>query len=178
VKRAILLDRDGVLNYSELRLGKPYAPTRFQDFKIIPGTFEALSSLKEKGFSLAVVTNQPDVGNGKVKKEIVERMNAELLSKLPIDTVKVCYHSQTDGCKCRKPEPGMLIDAAEELKADIFTSYMIGDRWSDILAGKTAGCTTILINRHYNEQSADRPDFTAPSMMAAVTTILSQNMDV
>ena len=88
-------------------MASPTRPIRFEDFKILPGTFEALNSLKNSGFALAVVTNQPDVGNGKVKKEIVAQMNADLISKLPIDIVKVCYHRQTDGCNCRKPEPGL-----------------------------------------------------------------------
>ena len=173
----IFLDRDGVLNQTDVKEGKPYAPTKFKNFKIIPGTLEALSILKEKGFSLAVVTNQPDVGTGKVDKKIVEKMNVELLSKLPIDAIQVCYHPQTAGCDCRKPKPGMIFDAAAKLKTDISKSYMIGDRWSDISAGKAAGCATVFINNNYSERQIDQPDFTAPSLTIAANIIISQNMD-
>jgi len=176
-QQAVFLDRDGVLNHTEVRDGKPHAPTRFEDFDILPGTLEALSALKKIGFTLAVVTNQPDVGNGKVEKKIVEQMNTELLSKLPIDIVKICYHAQTDGCDCRKPKPGMIVEAAADLHADVSNSYMIGDRWSDISAGKAAGCTTVFIDNNYAEKIVDQPDVIVSSLTAAVDTIISQNVD-
>lgn len=177
MQRVVFLDRDGVLNHTKVRNGKPYAPTTFEDFKILPGAFKALNSLKKIGFALAVVTNQPDVGNGKVKKEIVQQMNAELLSKLPINTVEVCYHAQTEGCQCRKPKPGMIFAAAADLQADLPNSYMIGDRWSDISAGKAASCTTILIDNNYSEKLIDQPDIIVTSLIAAVDTIISQHMN-
>ena len=175
--RAVFLDRDGVLNDTDVRNGKPYAPMRFEDFKILPGTFKALSSLKEMGFSLAVISNQPDVGNGKVKKETVEQMNTYLKSELPIDIIKVCYHTQTDGCECRKPKPSMILKAASDLQASLPHSYMIGDRSSDISAGKAEGCTTILIDKQYTEKIIDDPDFKALSLETAVNTIISLNVD-
>ena len=175
---AVFLDRDGVLNHTEVINGKPYAPIRVEDFKILPGTFKALNTLKNSGFALAVITNQPDVGNGKVKKEIVAQMNADLISKLPIDTIKVCYHAQTDGCDCRKPKPGLIYEAAAEMQIDPLKSYMIGDRWSDISAGKAAGCTTILVDYNYSENFVDQPDFKVASLPAAVDTIILQNMDI
>ena len=177
MQRAVFLDRDGVLNHSDVKAGKPYAPTKFEDFKILPNTFEALDLLRKNGFALAVVTNQPDVGNGKVQKEAVEQMNAKLFSRLPIDTLKVCYHSQTDGCDCRKPKPGMILDAAADLHVDLPNSFMVGDRWSDISAGKAASCTTIFIDKKYTEKLVDHPDVTVTSLMAAVDTIISQNRD-
>ena len=125
----------------------------------------------------APVTNQPDVGNGNVKKETVEKMNAKLLSDLPIDSVKVCFHSQAEGCECRKPKPGMILEAAIDLQADIPKSYMIGDRWSDISAGKKAGCSTIFIDRNYAEDQIDQADVVVSSLMAAVDLIISQSMD-
>ncbi len=175
--KAVFLDRDGVLNHTEVRDGKPYAPTNIEDFKILPGTFESLSMLKKLGFVLAVITNQPDVGNGKIKKVIVEKMNAMLLLKLPIDVIKVCYHAQTDGCDCRKPKPGMILEAAADLQASLSQSYMIGDRSGDISAGKAAGCTTILIDRNYAEDIIEEPDFKELSLESAINIIISQNMD-
>ncbi len=177
VRPTIFLDRDGVLNHTEVIDGKPYAPKKFEDFNILSGTLEALSALKKNGFALAVVTNQPDVGNGTVEKKIIDQMNTKLLSKLPIDIVKVCYHAKTDGCYCRKPKPGMILEAAGDLHADVSNSYMIGDRWSDISAGNAAGCTTIFINNNYAEKIVDQPDVIVSSLIDAVDTILSRNMD-
>jgi D-glycero-D-manno-heptose 1,7-bisphosphate phosphatase len=177
MQRVVFLDRDGVLNHTKVKGGRPYAPTTFKNFKIIPGTLEALNALKKIGFALVVVTNQPDVGNGNVAKEVVQKMNSQLLSKLPIDAVEVCYHAQTTGCNCRKPKPGMILTAATTLQADLPNSYMIGDRWSDISAGKAAGCTTIFIDNLYTEKLIDQPDIIVTSLIAAADTIISQNMD-
>jgi D-glycero-D-manno-heptose 1,7-bisphosphate phosphatase len=178
MRPAIFLDRDGVLNHSKVRNGKPYAPTKFIDFKILPGALEALNKLKKSGFALAVVTNQPDVGSGSVEKETVAQMNADLILKLPIDVVKVCYHSQTEGCTCRKPEPGLILEATAEMQLDLSRSYMVGDRWSDISAGKRAGCTTVFIDYNYSEKLVDQPDYKAASLTAAVDLIILQNMDL
>ena len=178
MRPAIFLDRDGVLNHSEVRNGKPYAPKRLEDFKILGGSLEALNLLKKSGYALAVVTNQPDVGNGKVKKEIVGQMNADLISKLPIDIIKVCYHGQKADCACRKPKPGLILEAAAEMQLDLSKSYMIGDRWSDVSAGKKAGCTTILIDYDYNEKLIDQPDYKIASLTAAVDSIILHNMDI
>ena len=177
MQRAIFLDRDGVLNHADVRKGKPYAPTIFKDFNILPGVYETLSSLKKIGFSLAVITNQPDVGNGRVRKEVVQKMNDHLKMILPIDLIKVCYHAQTYNCNCRKPKPAMILEAAAELPAILTESYMIGDRAGDISAGKAAGCTTILIDKNYTEKLIDKPNFRVPSLEAAANIIISLNMD-
>src|SRR4029077_4963853 len=112
--RAVFLDRDGVLNKSIVRDGRPYAPTSLSEFELLPGVIDATHALHNEGFLLIVVTNQPDVGAGRVEQPTVERMNAELRKWLPIDDIKVCYHVDRDECLCRKPKPGMLIEAARE----------------------------------------------------------------
>jgi D-glycero-D-manno-heptose 1,7-bisphosphate phosphatase len=175
--RAVFLDRDGVLNRTDVREGKPYAPKTFREFNILSGTCTALSFLKKIGFLLVVITNQPDVGNGRVRKKIVEKMNVHLKTKLPIDLIKVCYHAQTDNCDCRKPKPKMILEAAQELGIILTQSYMIGDRASDISAGKMAGCTTFLIDHNYAEVLSDEPNFRVPSLEAAVKIITSFNLD-
>tara|TARA_R110001592_G_scaffold57277_1_gene174151 strand:+ start:26812 stop:27387 length:576 start_codon:yes stop_codon:yes gene_type:complete len=169
---AVFLDRDGVLSETDVRDGKPFAPTRFEDFRLIQETRPALIRLKQKGYLLVVVTNQPDVGNGLVARATIERMNAALARAVPVDAIKTCFHSQQEGCDCRKPEPGMILEAAAEMHIDLETSYLVGDRRGDIVAGARAGCTTIFINRGYREPSPDRPDFTVTSLTEAVDTIL------
>ena len=111
-RRAVFLDRDGVLNASLVRDGKPYAPRSLAEFELLPGVPEALARLRQAGFLNVVVTNQPDVSNGKAKREEVEAIHAHLLKKFPIDAVKACFHTDSEGCACRKPKPGMLLEAA------------------------------------------------------------------
>jgi D-glycero-D-manno-heptose 1,7-bisphosphate phosphatase len=171
-RAAVYLDRDGVLIESFLRAGKPFAPTRFEDFAIIPESYDALARLKDAGFALVVVTNQPDVGNGHVEQSVVERMNEVLCAELPIDVLKCCFHAQGAGCDCRKPAPGMLIAAALELDLDCARSYMVGDRWSDVDAGHAAGCKTIFIDRGYDPPRAIQPDFIVRSLAEAADRIL------
>lgn len=138
----------------------------------MPDAIAAGQALKKQGFLLIVITNQPDVGNGLVDKAVVERMNAEMARRLPIDAIKVCYHAQTEGCECRKPKPGMILSAAKELAVDLASSFMIGDRWSDISAGHTAGCRTVFIDRDYTEGCAEAPDFTTDSLASAAEWII------
>jgi D-glycero-D-manno-heptose 1,7-bisphosphate phosphatase len=156
-RRAVFLDRDGVLNESVVRDGKPYPPATPADLRIIPGTREALARLKERGFLLIVVTNQPDVGRGSQSESAVGEMHAHLRRELPLDDVFACFHSDGDQCDCRKPQPGMLIRAAREHGIDLHQSYMVGDRWRDIDAGASAGCRTIWIDRGYTERSPSAP---------------------
>ncbi len=176
-RQAVFLDRDGVLVRSEVRDGKPYAPTRLEDFEILPDSIEATALLDEAGYVLVVVTNQPDVGNGAVEREIVEAMNARLAEVLPLKAIKVCYHGQGEGCACRKPKPGMLIEAAEELGIDLSRSIMVGDRWNDIDAGHAAGCKTVFINRNYGERRPDRPGAVSGSLMEAAQIIVGDGLN-
>jgi D-glycero-D-manno-heptose 1,7-bisphosphate phosphatase len=171
-RSAVYLDRDGVLVESLLHNGKPHAPTCFEDFAIISEAYDAVLRLHQAGYALIVVTNQPDVGNGFVERAVVERMNERLSAELPLDAIKVCYHAQSEECRCRKPAPGMLIEAAQEFGLDPASSYMIGDRWSDIDAGHAAGCATIFIDRGYDPPRTVQPDFIVLSLAEAVDRIL------
>src|SRR5262245_66529159 len=112
-RRAVFLDRDGVLVRAEVREGKSYAPRRLEDFRLLPGTAESVRMLRDHGFPTIVVTNQPDIGNGLVAAEIVDAMHAIMRRKLPLDAIEVCPHRQTDNCACRKPKSGLLLAAAE-----------------------------------------------------------------
>ena len=172
--RTVFLDRDGVINRSEMRGGKPYAPRRLEDFRLLPGVSKSVDALKRAGFLVVVVTNQPDIGNGLVEASIVEAMHARLRSRVAVDDIRICPHRQDAGCSCRKPKPGMLLAAARQWNIDLKISYMVGDRASDIVAGKAAGCYTLLINRHYSEPLLNAPERTVRSLPAAVRFILSR----
>ncbi|MGK5094541.1 HAD-IIIA family hydrolase [Deltaproteobacteria bacterium TL4] len=171
-QKAVFLDRDGVLNESAVINGKAYAPRSLAEFYINPQAIEFIPLLKQAGFLLIVVSNQPDVGNGKTKQEIVESMNQQLQRTLSLDSIKMCYHSQRDECFCRKPKAGMLLEAASELDIDFQQSYMIGDRWSDVVAGNITGCYTLWLNLGYTEPITERPGMEVSSLKEAVEHIL------
>lgn len=175
--KAIFLDRDGVINKSIVKNGKPYPPASLHELEIIPGVTDALNSLHAAGFLLIVVTNQPDVARGTTEKKIVEEINNYLQQHLLLDEVFVCYHDDIDKCSCRKPLPGLLLQAADKYKINLAQSFMVGDRWKDIDAGKNAGCKTIWIDAGYTEKvpSSD-PDFIAKSLKEATNWILRINV--
>lgn len=172
-RRAVFLDRDGVLNRAVVREGKPYPPATATEVEILPCVAEALQHLKEAGFFLIVVSNQPDVARGTVRQETVEAINAFLAEHLPVDRFLMCYHDSSDGCDCRKPRPGMLLAGAREFGVDLSSSFMVGDRWRDIEAGIAAGCKTIFIDYGYDEKHPQTYDYRVLSTPEAVMTILS-----
>ena len=173
IHRAVFLDRDGVINRSLIRDGKPYPPYNLAELEILPGVPEALDRLRAAGFRLIVVTNQPDVARGRQKREMVEAIHAVLQDRLAFDGLRVCYHDNADQCNCRKPAPGMLIVAAEEHNIDLAASFMVGDRWRDIEAGRRAGCTTILIDYGYAERLRSEPHMRVKSLHEAANWILA-----
>jgi D-glycero-D-manno-heptose 1,7-bisphosphate phosphatase len=172
--RAVFLDRDGVINASVVRDGKPYPPATVEEFVIYPEAAQACQRLKSAGYLLVVATNQPDVGRGTQSKEAVEAMHAKMCAALPIDRVEVCFHPGSAPCECRKPAPGMLRKAAHEFQIDLSRSFMVGDRWRDIDCGHAAGCKTIFIDRGYVEKLREKPDFFAKNLAEAAKIILDQ----
>jgi D-glycero-D-manno-heptose 1,7-bisphosphate phosphatase len=173
VRRAVFLDRDGVINRAVVRDGKPYPPDALAALQILPGVPEALQQLREAGFLNVVVTNQPDVATGKQKREVVEQMHRHLAARLAFDAVKVCYHTDADACACRKPRPGMLLEAAGELDIKLTDSFMVGDRWRDVAAGQAGGCRQCyFIDGGYAERGPDQPYVAVKSLPEAVELIL------
>lgn len=170
--RAVFLDRDGVINRAIVRDGKPYPPDCLAALEVLPGVAQALSRLREAGFLNVIATNQPDVATGKQRLEVVEAMHRRLAETLCIDAVQVCYHVDADACLCRKPRPGMLLEAAEELGIDLGQSFMVGDRWRDIAAGQAAGCQTFFIDYGYAEKRPEPPYVSVESLLAAAELIL------
>ena len=150
---AVFLDRDGVLVATEVRAGKPIAALTLAGFAILPEAPAAVAALKAAGFATVVVTNQPELARGNVDSATMDAMHGRLRAAMPIDAVYVCPHDSAEGCGCRKPAPGMLLRAAADL--DLAASYMIGDRWRDVGAGRAAGCTTVLIECGCAVNSAD-----------------------
>ena len=173
---AVFLDRDGVINRALEREGKPYPPTSLAEFEILPEVADACARLRAAGFRLIVATNQPDVGRGTLKQDVVDKIHAHLLAQLPIDRVEVCYHAGKglSDCDCRKPKPGMLLRAARELQINLAQSWMVGDRWRDVDCGHAAGCRTIFIDRGYAEELKQKPHFSARHLGEAADIILAR----
>jgi len=170
--RAVFLDRDGVLVVPDFREGRSFAPRQITDFRLYEDAAACLERMKAAGFRLVVVTNQPDVGNGLVKRAVVAEMHRRLMAALPIEAIEVCYHVAADNCDCRKPKPGMLHRAAHRLGLDCARSIMIGDRRSDVAAGRAAGCRTIFIDLGYRCERPDRPDRSVDCLADATNIVL------
>jgi D-glycero-D-manno-heptose 1,7-bisphosphate phosphatase len=175
---AVFLDRDGVINRAVIRGQRPYPPDRLEDLELLDGVVEAAVALRGAGFALVVATNQPDVATGRQRREVVEAMHEQIRALVPLDAIKVCYHTDANGCACRKPKPGMLLEAAAELSVDLTRSFMVGDRWRDVSAGSAAGCRTILVGDGYGETFPDAPDASAGSLREAAGLILSWRDDL
>jgi D-glycero-D-manno-heptose 1,7-bisphosphate phosphatase len=158
---AVFLDRDGIINRAIVYNGKPYPPTQLEEVEILPASLLSLRRLADHGFILIGVTNQPDVARGTQSREKVEAINSLIQSSTPVREIFVCYHDNADGCDCRKPKPGLIFQAAKNYGLDLSRSWMVGDRWTDIAAGKAAGLKTIFVDYHYDEKFNCAPaDFT------------------
>jgi D-glycero-D-manno-heptose 1,7-bisphosphate phosphatase len=171
--RAVFLDRDGVLNHAIVRNGKPFPPAGLTDMIINPDATVALPLLKAAGFLLIVVTNQPDVGRGTQSRAAVDEIHEALRSNLPLDDFFVCFHDDLDRCECRKPAPGLLLQAAERHGISLPDSFLIGDRWRDVDAGYGAGVRTVLIDYEYKERAPEHePNARVESLRDAVEWIM------
>jgi D-glycero-D-manno-heptose 1,7-bisphosphate phosphatase len=174
----VFLDRDGTLNTQVLRDGRPYPPQTLDEFQLFPGVAEACRDLHRAGFVLIVATNQPDVGRGTQQREVVEAMHARLREWIPeLAGIYVSYDPGRPGdpvAPRRKPEPGMLLEAAANLGLDLSCSWMIGDRWRDVDCGQRAGVRTVFIDFGYHERQPSAPDFTVRSFAEAAGIILAQ----
>ena len=170
--KAIFLDRDGVINQTIFRMGKPRAPYTLEEFSFIPGVQEAVAQLKHAGFLLIVATNQPDVSRGWVSLEQVNAVNDFVVQELKVDELKACFHTEIDNCACRKPRPGMLLEAAKEWDIRLQESFMVGDRYSDVDAGQRAGCRSILVGPGDENTQKLIPEFTCRDLLEATQWIL------
>lgn len=170
--RAVFLDRDGVLNAPFMRAGVPRPPRSPSELVVLPGVEEACSSLRAAGRLLIMTTNQPEIARGTLSRHSVDAINQRLRARLLLDDVILCPHDDDDRCTCRKPGDGMLRAAADRWALDLGASYMVGDRWRDIEAGRRAGCVTIHVDRHYHERPPHAPDFVVSNLSEAAEVIL------
>lgn len=175
--RAIFFDRDGVLIRTHVREGRPYAIRKLADLEYLPGAREAVRRAHELGFLTIVVTNQPDVARGLANRTDVDAMHAQIIGTLGVDDVQACFEVESPDSRRYKPRPGMLLDAAEQFGIDLEASYLIGDRWRDIDAGRAAGCFSIFIDCGYSEELRQTPDAIVPDILAAMELVVAREQD-
>lgn len=177
LKRAIFLDRDGVINENRDDYVK-----NWHEFIFLPGVFDSIKLIAQTSFLIVVVTNQSAINRGLVDQSVVEAIHLNMVSKISenggrIDAIYYCPHTPIEGCDCRKPKPGLFVKAAGELNIDLSRSYIIGDKLNDLAAGSAAGCSGLLVltgeggGQDLSEVSEKRyPVF--ENLSAAVTAIL------
>ena len=171
MKKAVFLDRDGVVNKAFIRNGLPTPPISLNELEILPGVKESILRLKKLNYICLLVTNQPDVSRGKIEKKTVIEMNNFLKKEIKLDDIFVCFHDDEDGCICRKPKPGLLLQASKKWNVDLKKSFLVGDRWRDIQAGTKVGCTTIYLDYNYKDIKPKNPNFTTDTLLNAVYII-------
>ena len=173
--KAIFLDRDGVINQPLFRNSenKPIAPWSLDEFNFYEGIGKPLQDLVDDKYRLFVVTNQPDISKRIIAAGLVAKMNKIILETFPVDEITICPHEDYHRCECRKPKPGMILELAELWNIDLKESFMIGDGWKDIQAGKSAGCKTILMNRDYNKKVT--ADFHIKSLVEVIKIVKGRN---
>ena len=176
-KRAVFLDRDGVINRAFVVDGIPTPASALDQLQILPRVDDSIKMLRSAGYEIVVITNQPDVARGKLSKEAVESIHARLGEELGIRSFYTCFHDDADSCLCRKPKSGLLTWAAQDLGLDLGKSYMIGDRWRDIAAGQSAGCQCFFVDYFYDEKQPDMPYTRVSSLFEAAQTILEESHD-
>jgi D-glycero-D-manno-heptose 1,7-bisphosphate phosphatase len=174
MRPAVFTDRDGVINRAFIRDGAPHPPASLQDLDILPHVAEAVGALRTAGYLVVAVTNQPDVARGTSSRQVVDGIHERLMRELHLDAILTCFHDDADECSCRKPKPGLLLQAAREFDIDLSSSFMVGDRWRDVEAGKRAGCRTFLVDRSYAENRPDSHDFSVGSLFEASRIILQK----
>ena len=171
MRKAVFLDRDGVINKAFIKDGLPTSPNSLDELEILPGVKESVLRLKKLNFVCLVVTNQPDVTRGKINKNTVIEINNFLLKEIKLDDFFVCYHDDKDNCDCRKPKPGLLLQASKKWDVNLKKSFIVGDRWRDIQAGEKVGCKTIFLEYNYKDIKPKNPNFITDTLLNATYII-------
>ena len=171
-RRAVFFDRDGVLVCAAPLVDYAHGPLTLEDFSLFPNISEPVQRLRDAGFLTVLATNQPAIARGQMSWETLNEMHRLLQAAVPLDDIEVCPHVDADNCACRKPKPGMLLDAARELGIDLGASFLVGDRWRDVAAAQAAGCRALFIDYKYQEKQPDRPYIAVKSLPEAAGYIV------
>jgi D-glycero-D-manno-heptose 1,7-bisphosphate phosphatase len=170
MKLGVFLERDGVLNLVRIERQHQVCPVTLEEMKVNVAAVPLLAKLKAAGLLLIATTNQPGLSRGYQNRREMDRMHNLLQKTFSLDDIFVCPHDETDRCPCRKPKPGLLVEAAFKWHLDLDRSFVISDKWQDAEAARTAGCTSLLIDSPFLGKT--HKDFVLPNMEAVVEKIL------
>ena len=170
MKTAIFFERDGILNECRVERGQQIAPRTLEDFRVNAAAREPLQKLKDAGFVLLAITNQPGISRGYLSRRELDLMHVVLKNKLPLDEILMCTHDEMDHCPCRKPSPGLIREAGFKHHLDLERSFVVSDKWQDAQAAHNAGCTSILIESPWIGKG--HHDFVLPNLNAIAEKIL------
>lgn len=175
-KRAVFLDRDGTIAKNV------HFCCRVEDFEILPHVPEAIRLLNENGFKVVVITNQSGIGRGYFTEQTLYQIHQYMKQELAqcnawLDAIYFCPHHPDDKCDCRKPRPGLLSRASDDLDIDLSRSFVVGDTERDIIAGKIIGCRTALItpDPHSTGEISEPPDFVATDLLSVARWIVGNS---
>jgi D-glycero-D-manno-heptose 1,7-bisphosphate phosphatase len=170
VKQGVFIERDGILNHVRVERQQQITPLTLEEFKVNEEAAPLIKKLKEAGLLLIVTTNQPGLSRGSQSRRELDRIHEALRRALPVDDILLCPHDQSDHCSCRKPKPGLLVEAGFKWKLDMDRSFVISDKWQDAEAARCAGCTSLLLQSPW--VGAVHRDFVLPDLGAVVSKIL------
>ena len=170
MKIGVFIERDGVLNAVRVERHHQIGPLTLEEFKVNEGAAAQLSKLKDSGLLLIATTNQPGLSRGYQNRRELDRMHDLLRRSLPLDDILVCAHDEHDRCPCRKPKPGLLVEASFKWHLDLDHSFVISDKWQDAEAARTVGCTSLMLQSPWIRTG--HRDFVLPDLAAAVEKIL------
>ena len=168
MKSAAFLDRDGVIVASFMRNGVPHPPGSVLETQILSGVLEAINLLILHNYLPVVISNQPDVARKKIELSTIHSINEFIGRETGISNFYICPHDDGDHCKCRKPKPGLIEIATDELDIDLSKSFLVGDRWRDVEAGQALGLPTFFIDYSYKESPPNPPFVRVSSLLEAV----------
>jgi len=170
MRRAVFIERDGVLNLPKVEGQYQIAPRSANDLVINQAALEPLAKLKAAGFVLIATTNQPGISRGHITRREIDLMHAMLLKVFPLNDILMCPHDDSDRCPCRKPKPGLFREAAFKYHLLLDHSFVLSDKWQDAKAAQNAGCTSILVKSPWN--GTGHHDFIAQDCESAAARIL------
>ncbi len=170
MKAAVFIERDGVLN--EVRVERQHAvsPLTLEDFRVNREAVPLLQKLKADGLLLFVTTNQPGLSRGYQSRRELDRMHELLRTTFALDDILVCPHDETDGCSCRRPKPGLLMEAGFKWRLSLDHCFVISDKWQDAEAARAVNCTSLLLQSPWNGTA--RRDLVLPDLAALVDKLL------
>ena len=172
--QGIFFERDGILNVVRVERQHQVSPLTMEDFHVNEAILPLLAKLKAEGFRLIATSNQPGLSRGYQSRRELDRMHELLRRQLPLDDILICPHDETDRCPCRKPKPGLLVEAAFEWSLELDRSFVVSDKWQDAEAARAAGCTSLLLQSPWVGDV--HHDFLLPDLEAIADKILQLRM--